>query len=217
VGNALADSAQTAGLEHIDLPTRDADLPLTELGTEQARTFGRWLRAQPVESRPTYVVSSPYVRASETARLVVETVGGGLASRAVERDERLRDREMGVAEQLTWAGIEARLPAEAERARRLGPYYWRPSGGESWTDVCQRLRAVLTGLAADLTGERVLVVAHDVVIQLARALVDGLDEAATVALVGAGPYANCALTAYEADGDRYRLTAWNQVPTPPRS
>jgi 2,3-bisphosphoglycerate-dependent phosphoglycerate mutase len=147
----------------------------------------------------------------ETTRHVLDAAGGDVAALAVETDERLRDRETGVWDLLTWRGITARYPEEAERAVRLGRYYHRPPGGESWADVVLRLRAVLADLARDLADERVLLVLHDVPIQLVRAVVEGLDERATVELVTGTAYANCALTAFERGPDGYALDVYNHT------
>ncbi len=53
------------------------------------------------------------------------------------------------------------------------------------------LRSLLADATRELAGARLLVVAHDVVIQLTRAVVEGLDERATVELVTTTAYANC--------------------------
>jgi broad specificity phosphatase PhoE len=58
-----------------------------------------------------------------------------------------------------------RLPAEAARRRWLGKFYYRPPGGEAWTDVVLRLRSFVRDL--DLEDERpVVVFAHDAVVSL---------------------------------------------------
>jgi len=54
-------------------------------------------------------------------------------------DERLRDRDQGILEFLTRRAIITSYPAEAERRGRLGDFYYRPPGGESWADVALRL------------------------------------------------------------------------------
>ena len=54
-------------------------------------------------------------------------------------------------------------------------------------------------MARELEGARVLVVAHDVVIQLVRVVVEGLDEAAAVELVHGTAYANCGLSTFDRD------------------
>jgi broad specificity phosphatase PhoE len=208
-GNVIRDEAEQRHAQEYVLGSRDADVPLSDLGREQAEAFGRWLAEQPRELHPDVVLVSPYLRAAQTADIVLETAGLQDLPRGV--DERLRDREMGVWDGLTWRGIVARYPEEAERAKLVGRFFHRPAGGESWADICLRLRSLLADVAHELSGRRVLVVAHDVIIQLTRVLLDGMSEADAVELVTSTTYANCALTTLEQDDhglglDRYNWT-----------
>jgi probable phosphoglycerate mutase len=209
-GNVAREAAHRDRLHEIGLGTRDADVPLSARGEDQARAFGQWLAAQPEDRRPTVVLASPYVRAVRTAEIALKAAGHAVPPLTIDLDERLRDREMGVLEDLTWHGIIARHPQEAERAQRLGKFGWRPPGGESWADICLRLRSVYADVAREFADDRVLVVAHDAVIQLTRVVMEGLSEAKVVEL-SKRVYANCALTAYERGDDGYVLTAYNEV------
>jgi broad specificity phosphatase PhoE len=210
-GNVIRDDAEQRSAERYELGTRDADVPLSDLGRRQAEAFGRWLSEQSPEVHPDAVLVSPYRRAAETADLVLAEAG--LAGVRHGTDERLRDREMGEWDGLTWRGIVARFPEEADRAKLVGRFFHRPPGGESWADICLRLRTFLTDVARELEGARVLVVSHDVVIQLARVVLEGLDEAATVELVHGTAYSNCGLSTFHRGdaGDllleRYNWTA----------
>lgn len=172
IGNVAWRAAESDHLDEIDIGMRDADVPLSEAGRRQAKALGRRLAALPAGERPTAVISSPYVRAAETARIVVGEIDGP----PIRYDERLRDRESGVLYALTWRGIAARFPDEAARKRLTGKFYYRPPGGESWADVALRLRSVLTDIKRDHPDGRVLVVAHDAVVILTRYIVEGLTE-----------------------------------------
>ncbi|RYV51535.1 histidine phosphatase family protein [Pengzhenrongella frigida] len=174
LSNVAADVAEAAHADVIDVPVRDPDVPLTARGVGQAEAVGAWLRTLGPDAVPQSVWSSPYVRALQTAQLAVE--GSGLAL-TICTDERLRDRELGVLDRLTTAGVEARVPAEAERRRWLGKFYHRPPGGESWADVALRVRTVLVDLDRQEHGRRVLVVCHDAVIMVVRYICEGLSEA----------------------------------------
>jgi broad specificity phosphatase PhoE len=208
-GNVIRDEAEQRHAQEYVLGARDADVPLSDLGRQQAEAFGRWLGEQPRDAHPDVVLVSPYLRAAQTADIVLETAGLQNLPRGV--DERLRDREMGEWDGLTWRGIVARHPEEAERAKLVGRFFHRPPGGESWADMCLRLRSLLADVAQELTGRRVLVVAHDVVIQLTRVVLDGMSEAEAVELVTTTSYANCGLTTLERGEaglglDRYNWT-----------
>lgn len=173
VANVAATAAEEAGVEVIDAPVRDADVPLSETGVTQAQALGGWL-ADRGPDRPDVVWCSPYLRAHETARLALESAGIQLPVRV---DERLRDRDLGVLDLLTRHGVEARYPHEAARRRWLGKFYYRPPGGESWADLALRLRALMDDLDRLADGRRVLVVCHDAVILAMRYVCEGLSEA----------------------------------------
>ncbi|MFI6327325.1 histidine phosphatase family protein [Micromonospora chersina] len=192
--NVAATAAEASGAELIDLSHRDADVPLSPTGEEQARATGRWLAGLPEGRRPDVAVVSPYLRAVRTAELAL--AGTGVPA---SRDERLRDRELGILDGLTGHGVRQRYPDEAARRARLGKFYYRPPGGESWTDVALRLRALLGDLRRDHAGGRVLLFGHDALVFLLRYLVEGLTEAELMALTREHVIANCSVTAWSAD------------------
>ena len=200
-GNVARDAADAAGLGHIDIAERDVDVPLSALGEEQSRSLGRWFADMPTDRQPTVVLSSPYLRAMQTAELVVNAGGIAPGARRV-LDERLREREFGVLDRLTRAGIEERFPAQAEARFRLGKFYHRPPGGESWCDVILRLRSVLdtVSLHHSSPGSRVLVVAHQVVVLCFRYLIEDMTESQILAIDHADDVANCGVTQYARDG-----------------
>ncbi len=204
-GNVAAAEANAAGAEEIDVPARDPDVVLSDLGRRQSAAVGTRLSELATKERPEVVVCSPYARARETARLACKAAGMGLPVRI---DERLRDRELGVLDRLTEAGVAARYPEEHARRRWQGKFYHRPAGGESWVDVLLRLRSWLSDADAALAGSRVLVVSHDVVIVLLRYLCTGLDEEAVLELARTTPVRNAALSRYVRDSHG----GW-QIPT----
>jgi broad specificity phosphatase PhoE len=190
-GNVAAAEAREASAEQIDVPARDADVELSALGARQAAAVAGALGAGAAGGLPDVLVCSPYVRARETARLACEGAGLDLPSRI---DERLRDRELGVLDRLTFAGVEARYPEEAARRRWQGKFYHRPAGGESWADVVLRLRSWLSDLDRDWPDRRVLVVSHDVVIALVRYVCEGLDEDQVLQLARDTPLHNASVS-----------------------
>ncbi len=199
VGNAAAAAARAAGAEIVDVDRPDPEVDLTAQGRRQAEALGRWLAALPPGERPEQAVVSPYVRTRRTAAIALAHLGAGVP---VSFDERLRDRELGVLDRLTAEGIEARHPEEAAARRRLGKFYHRPAGGESWADVVLRLRSALVDLRADHAGRRVLVVAHDVVVILFRYLLEDLDETAALEISRRTAPVNCGVTYYQLHEER---------------
>jgi broad specificity phosphatase PhoE len=198
--NVAADRAEASGLELIAVEERDADVPLSRTGEAQARAVGKLLP----ELRPDVVLSSPYRRAAQTAQLAVN--GGA----PIRLDERLRDRELGILDLLTRHGVAVRHPAEATRRARLGAFYYRPPGGEAWTDVTLRLRGVLRDLREGYPDGRVLIVAHEAVVLLLRYLVEELTEADVLGFAAARLH-NASLTSWARDGDRLRLVTFNDT------
>ena len=207
-GNVARDRAEAEHLERIDIATRDVDVPLSQTGEQQAAALGRALAELPEAERPTVLWVSPYLRAQQTAEIALKAAGLTLPT---VLDERLREREFGVLDGLTRRGIVAQFPDEAERRSRLGKFYHRPPGGESWSDVLLRLRAALDDLRRDCPDERVLVVAHQVVVLLGRYVVERMTEAEILEIDSAGDVANCAVTSYRRGDAAMELVAFNDV------
>jgi probable phosphoglycerate mutase len=208
-GNRARDEAEASGLAVIDLAERDMDVPLSDLGRRQAASVGAWMGSMDAREQPTAVFVSPYVRAQQTAEIALRQAG--LSHLPQVTDERLREREFGVLDGLTIRGIRERFPEEADRRARLGKFYHRPPGGESWADVIKRLRDVIHEVGRDYPGERVLVVAHQVVVLLFRYVLERLSEQEILELGRAEEVANCSLTRFEYDVNarRLMLKAWN--------
>ena len=196
-GNVARDAADQAGLPTIDLEMRDVDVPLSDLGHRQAEAAGRWFAALPEGERPELILSSPYIRARQTAEAICKAGGlaGGPAKSII--DERLREREFGIFDRLTTLGIRGKFPEEAEHRSRLGKFYHRPPGGESWADVILRLRSMLNTINLHYADRRVLVVCHQVVVLCMRYILEELDEAQILAIDKAADVLNCGICAYE--------------------
>jgi broad specificity phosphatase PhoE len=197
-GNVARDAADLAGAERIDVAGRDVDVPLSGMGEEQARGLGRWFGGDAVEARPEIVLVSPYLRARQTAELF-RASGGCDPALALCHDERLREKEFGVLDGLTTAGIRALQPEQAEFRRLLGKFYHRPPGGESWCDVIFRLRSLMDTVALHHGGKRVMIVAHQVVVLCLRYIIEGMGEDEILAIDRAGDVANCSVTEYAFD------------------
>jgi broad specificity phosphatase PhoE len=194
VGNQAADRAEKSGVERLELSVRDPDVPLSDRGREQGEALRAWLKALPV--RPDFVLVSPYVRTVQTAQLATDGLGLRLAF-----DERLRDRDLGVLDLLTTMKVAARFPEEAERRTRLGKFYYRPPGGESWADVALRVRAVLADLRRDHPDGVVLLFTHDVVVQMIRYVLEDLTEADVVSLSRRSVIANASVSSWIREGE----------------
>jgi broad specificity phosphatase PhoE len=199
-GNVARDAAEAAGHVLIDIEHRDIDVPLSPLGVEQSRALGRWFRDLPPPERPQVVLCSPYVRARETARLLMAEAGLRPGPELRLRvDERLREKEFGILDRLTKHGIRQKYPELSEQRSHVGKFYFRPPGGESWCDVILRLRSLTEMITREHGGERVLVVAHQVIVNCMRYLLENLDEAQILGIDREGDVPNCAVTSYRLD------------------
>lgn len=198
-GNVARDAAEAAARHWIDIEWRDVDTPLSTLGEQQADALGRWYAAMPHDAQPTVVLASPYVRARATAARIV--AGWDEAGRDVVflQDERLREKEFGILDRLTKAGIVHKHPELAEQRRHVGKFYFRPPGGESWCDVVLRLRSVIETITREYRRERVLIVTHQVIVNCFRYLLERLDEQQILAIDRAADVPNCSVTSYEFD------------------
>ena len=213
-GNVARDAAQQAGQHEIDIDVRDVDVPLSELGVKQGEAAGRWFAALPLYERPEFVLASPYVRARQTAEIICNA--GALADgpRHAIIDERLREREFGIFDRLTGVGIRERFPEEAAHRRRLGKFYHRPPGGESWADVILRLRSMLNTINLHFADRRVLVVCHQVVVLCFRYNLEELNEEEILRIDKQSEILNCGIAAFDFDPEAEgfcvpELSLWN--------
>jgi probable phosphoglycerate mutase len=192
-GNVARDLAESSGADAIEIVERDMDVPLSPRGEAQALALAS--RMGDFRDRPSVVLSSPQRRAVQTARALAELVPD-VRDREPVIDERLREKELGALDRLTHAGVAARYPAEVAARDRIGKFYYRPPGGESWCDVVQRVRGVWSDVRSLYANERVVIVTHQVVIASFRYLLERLSEADVLALE---EVANVAIAAYEYD------------------
>ena len=205
-GNVAAAAADAAGVARINLDMRDVDVPLSAQGRDQAAALGDWFARLP--HGPQVVLNSPFRRACQTA----EAIAGRLCQvHARATDERLREREFGILDRLTRAGVVELHPDQAAALTMLGKFYHRPPGGESWTDVILRLRSLLDTVALHYAGQRVLIVAHQVVVLCLRYILETLDEHQILAIDAAAEVSNCSVTEYRFDAGRAVLERYNFV------
>jgi probable phosphoglycerate mutase len=198
-GNVAGAEAEASGARVVAVATRDVDVPLSDLGARQAEALGHWFATLRPDERPNVVMCSPYVRAQRTAEIALAAACLPVDSVDFVVDERLREREFGILDGLTRAGVWHKYPEQYELKQAIGKFYHRPPGGESWCDVVLRLRSVTDTIRRDHRRERVLVVCHAVVVLCLRYLLDGLTEEQILAIDASDAVANCSLTTYDYD------------------
>jgi len=113
-----------------------ADVPLNALGRSQAHRNGVALRHFLPEIAEADFVASPLSRACETMSIAREALN--LSRDDFRLDSRLREVHYGHWEGKLLADLPSIDPAGL-RARLADPYNWRPDGGESYSDLMDRV------------------------------------------------------------------------------
>lgn len=123
--------------------------PLTEEGEAQVRAAGKRLKDEEIE----LIITSPFMRTSQTAALVREELN--LSGEQVIVDARLGEIDLGV---LNGKPIEAYGESHPTYAAR---YDSGPEGGESLKDVRRRLGEFLYDIEKRYAKKRILLVTHE--------------------------------------------------------
>lgn len=144
---------------------------LTDVGREQARQTGDWLRSiLCTEHGFDRCYVSEYIRAKETAALL------GLPGATWFTDPYLTERD--------WGDID--IAPENERQERFGkalemreiePFFWRPPNGESFMTLCLRVDRVLHTLHRECGDKRVIMVCHGEVMRAFQVRLERLSQA----------------------------------------
>ena len=141
-----------------------ANPPLTARGREQAQRLADWLACEPVDA----VVTSPQRRAIETAAPIA--AAQGLDARVVEG---LVEYDVQADHYIPMEELRAN---HDERLQDMIAGRWEAFGGESVVDFRGRVAATMDALIDEHAGQRIVAVCHGGVINVALALVLGLDQ-----------------------------------------
>jgi ribonuclease H / adenosylcobalamin/alpha-ribazole phosphatase len=126
-----------------------SDVPLTDLGVRQAVAAAKRLASAGLDM----IVTSPLQRAVRTAEEVAAATGAPVVA-----EEGFRETDFGAWEGLTFAEVRERWPAEM--AAWLADPSVAPPGGESFTEVSERVTAALHRVLAVPERRAVLIVSH---------------------------------------------------------
>jgi len=128
------------------------DIPLNEQGLRQADRLAVALaQGDTIDA----VYASDLSRAHSTASAIAQAVG-----QTVNVHTGLRERHFGAFQGRTFAEIEAELPEHAHHWRKRTPEWAPPEGGESLQMLRARILATMDDLAAQHTGQQIVMVAH---------------------------------------------------------
>lgn len=164
----LVRHGQSAGNRDRHFAPEPHSLPLTDLGYRQAHAVAQRIARL---YQPELVVSSPFVRAHETARVIA----GDLVLPLV-LEPQLVEREVGVHRGQPYGSLDS-APGYSLQQH----FTWRPQAGESFEDVKARVGPVLERLAAQHPQRDVIIVSHGGVMLALTAYVRGHWSATSVA------------------------------------
>lgn len=175
----------------------NVDLSISERGREQARQVAAWFRGVAVDS----LFSSPMLRARETAVEIGSQIGID-----VQTVPGLKEVCVGRWERMNWDMIEREFPAECALFRNdCGQHGYL--GGESYSDVQQRVVPVFEDLLTRNAGKSIVVVAHSVVNIVYLATLMGLELKRARQL----PQDNCAVNVIHHVDGKAKLVTLNSV------
>ena len=170
---------------------------LSDLGRAQARALGRRMRNEAFD----VLYSSDLVRAYETAEAIRAETG-----REIIVDPRLRERAFGIFEGLTGPEMEAAYPGEYAKFRAKNPDYAVP-GGESPRAFYDRTLACFVDLATRHPGERVVIVAHGLLLDTLYRASRGLDLVTSRKL----ELINASLNTFHHEAGNWRIVRWGDA------
>lgn len=143
----------------------NVDNPLSEEGRRQASAVAKFFASIPLSA----VYCSHMTRAVETANMIAESCG--LTASSLDS---IHEVNVGQWEGLSWNEIEERH-REAYEAFIASPGTTAYLGGESYANVLTRSEPIFTALFSKHLGERIAVVAHNVVNRAYLSHLLGLD------------------------------------------
>jgi alpha-ribazole phosphatase/probable phosphoglycerate mutase len=127
-----------------------SDLPLNQIGRAEARSLAGQLRDQSFMA----IFTSDLMRAKETAEIIGEEMG-----LQVTQEPRLREINQGEWEGQFVEDIIARN-AKLWDQRTIDPANFHPPGGESVTEVAERIQVAMRNIAKLYPTGSVLIVSH---------------------------------------------------------
>ncbi len=147
--------------------TNPFELALTETGRRQAREAAAKIGA---EFAPELVISSPYARARDTARIIAAEL-----KLPLEIEPSLHEREMG---DLKGEPYDAAFTSPAYNSTQR--WLWKPPGGESLEEVRERTGPILDRLISEHQRQELVIVSHGGVMLSLWAHLTGSWEGAVV-------------------------------------
>jgi len=141
---------------------------LTDLGIEQSKITGEWIKKNISENFDRYYVSE-YLRAKETAAYL------DLKDAEWFSEFYLREQDFGGMEYETNLEHENEYNRELDR-KLIDAFYYAPPGGESIANCCIRVDAWLDNLRKSCSGQKVIAVCHGNILKAIRIRIENLRQ-----------------------------------------
>lgn len=141
----------------------DAPYPLTAKGIEDVRRS-----AADLKGKIDIIISSPVLRARETAELVAVELG--MKTTDIVIDEQIKETEHGIYEGKPLADYLEKYPTDMTK------FESKPEGGESWNDMRMRMGKFMYSLEEKYQDKRILIVSHGDPLSMLHAAVAGLSK-----------------------------------------
>lgn len=190
----------------------DYKVAVTPKGVLQAQATGVQLRQK--FGVPDYAYHSGYLRTATTLDGILEAFSEEERSQInVRMNPFIRERDPGYAYDMTTEEAETAFPYLKEHWDTFGGFFARPPGGESLSDVSERVHTFLNSIFRDRAGKKIWVVLHGGTLRAVRFLLERWSyEQALKWPPGQSPE-NCGVTVYTFDGEGGRpvLREYNTV------
>lgn len=182
----------------------DHKIPITVKGIDQAQKTGVYLYDN--FGVPDYVYHSGYDRAIQTAQNILHAFPDHVFQKIqVRANLFLRERDPGYAYDMTEQEAQTAFPWLKEYWKTFGGFFARPPGGESVSDVVDRVHTFLDTLFRDRAGMRVWAVIHGGTMKAFRYLLERWTYEQAMNWNGEGVSENCGITVYQFDRSQKRL------------
>jgi probable phosphoglycerate mutase len=175
-------------------------IPLSEVGIQQIRQLAASLKSWPIEA----VVSSPLLRATESAQIIATALG-----LPFEQHEGLTEIAVGKWEGRYWDELDSDpIMKKFDRT----PSKTRPPEGENLREVQKRAIRAIEEILSRGTLSRILVVSHADTIRamIAHYIKLGLDRSRQLQID------NASVSLLKINPERFRLLFLNYLPDPER-
>ena len=166
--------------------TISPDVPLTDLGRDQARAVASRIARS---FTPARIISSPFRRARETSEIIAKELG-----LPIEIVHDLHERNLGVLKGESYDLLRELVREDPQYDASQG-WMWRPEQGESYEDVRRRVVVAIEEIRKRYPADEMVVVSHGGVMLSIWAHVTGRWEKAHLP-------PNCGIVLIEYDANR---------------